>query len=131
MEKLRLNPLWLFLGWFIVISIIYLSVTPTPPDIYSHILNIDKLKHVFAYFVLMGWFSQLYRNRNIRVSYAIVFFIMGAILEILQGISQQRHFEYIDMLANGIGVMLALFIASIFKWNLFQLFENRMLSSKR
>jgi glycopeptide antibiotics resistance protein len=74
----------------------------------------DKIGHVLGYFGLMAWFGQLYpRPRHPRL--ALIFSALGMILEILQGLSGYRSFDYFDMLANLCGVLLGwLFAYSAF-----------------
>lgn len=98
---------WLLLGWILIFSVCYLSVTVSPPDFGMTFEYSDKLKHIFAYFVLMGWFAQIYKTTYGRLFYAAFFVLMGVTLEIIQGLGQARYFEYADMLANTIGVALA------------------------
>ena len=58
----------------------------------------------------MGWFAQLSKNRKQKLVMAIVFIVMGAILESLQYLNPVRQFGIDDMLANFLGVLLALLI---------------------
>jgi len=38
---------------------------------------------------------------------------MGAVLELLQGLSGYRTFQYADMIANAVGIFLGWFLAKI------------------
>ena len=102
---------WLSLGCILVGVIIYLSLIPKPPKL-SSIPDIDKIEHLLAYGVLMGWFSQIYLSRVSRIIWAVIFCLMGISLEIIQGLMGHRYFEYADMLANTAGVFLGLWISS-------------------
>ena len=104
---LTLQKFWLLLGWLLIFSVCYLSVTASPPDFGMTFEYSDKLKHVFAYFVMMGWFAQIYKTTYGRLFYVLFFVLMGVTLEIIQGLGQARYFEYADMLANSAGVALA------------------------
>ena len=66
----------------------------------------DKLGHILAYFVMMIWFSQLYLRR-IHAWLASGFNALGVAWEYVQGWSGYRDFEYMDMLADAIGVTVA------------------------
>jgi len=88
-------------GWAIVAVIIWLSVTPTPPQV--DVAQSDKIGHVIAYGMLMSWFCQLYRT---RIYYAAGFTLMGVALEFIQGQLGYRSFEVADMVANTLGVLL-------------------------
>ncbi|UCE90700.1 MAG: VanZ family protein [Pseudomonadota bacterium] len=95
--------LWLLVGWVLVAAVIYVSLTPKPPDVGIRIN--DKFSHLAAYAVLMGWFCQLYWQRGARLRNGLLLVAMGIALEIAQGLGQHRMFEYADMLANTLGVL--------------------------
>ena len=103
-KNLRWFKLWSVIGWLIITSVIYLSLTPDPIEI--DIEQGDKLGHILAYFVMMIWFSQLYLRR-MHAWLASGFIALGIILEYVQGWSGYRDFEYMDMLADAIGVTVA------------------------
>lgn len=107
---LRYLNLWISVGWMLILLVCYLSLTSRPPDLNIEIENIDKLNHFLAYFVLMGWFAQIYKTKRSRFKFVLFFILMGVTLEIMQGFSQVRSFEYSDMLANTTGVMFAWFV---------------------
>lgn len=107
---LRYFNLWLIIGWLLVLTMCYLSLIPKPPNFNIEFTNSDKIGHFSAYFVLMFWFSQLYKTSKTRLLYILFFILMGATLEVLQGLSSARTFEYADMLANTLGAGLAWFI---------------------
>lgn len=103
MHKLR-KP-WLALGWLWVAVLVYLSLTPEPPEP-VRFLNADKLEHTLAYGLLMLWFCQVYARRTQRLFAAALLVAMGIAMEFLQGMTGYRSFEYADMLANSTGVLL-------------------------
>jgi VanZ family protein len=106
MNDLKLKKLWLSIGWFLIALIWYLSLTPDPmPDMGMD--NSDKLGHFLAYGVLMGWFAQIYFNLRIRIGLVVAFIIMGILIEYVQGMTDYRSFQYADMLADSLGVLLA------------------------
>lgn len=104
-EKLHYRTLWLTLGWLLVATVWYLSLTPKPPKIDLGIEFFDKISHFTAYAAMMGWFIQLYSTTRTRLFYAAGFIGMGMVIEILQGMGPARLFEYADMLANSLGVV--------------------------
>jgi VanZ family protein len=93
---------WLILGWGLLLSVIYLSLTPEPPptDMFN---SGDKLGHLLAYATLMAWWSQL-DARHERL--ALLFVLMGLSLEIAQRFSGYRQGDVFDMAANSLGVGL-------------------------
>lgn len=99
----RHRRLWLSLGWALILSVIWLSLTPAPVEI--PVVEGDKLGHLLAYGALMVWFSNLYGNFNPRVILAIGLVAMGIALEFVQGWTGYRTFEIADMAANASGVL--------------------------
>lgn len=89
-----------------VAVVIGLSLMPAPPELDIDFDYLDKVEHSLSYFVLMGWFAQIYHAANIRLLFAVGLIVMGIGLEILQGLGGVRYFEYGDMVANSSGVLL-------------------------
>ena len=86
----------------------------------------DKLGHFLVYFGLMSWFVQLYQ-RSAHLWLLLAFIGLGVVLEILQGQTAYRMFEYADMLANSGGALLAWALASGAYKDLMRRFESRWL----
>ncbi len=101
----RFLRIWLAFGWLWVAAILWLSLMPMPPQPLTFDYS-DKLAHTLAYLFLMGWFAVAYRGRS-RIVAAAGLATMGVLVEILQGLSGYRYFEFADMVANGSGVLLA------------------------
>lgn len=125
---LRYFSLWLSIGWLMVFSLCYFSLVSDPPKFDVDFKHFDKVRHFIAYFVLMFWFAQLYKSKMNRYGYAIFFILMGAILEVMQGLGGVRYFEYYDMLANTAGVAAAWFITKKRCTTLFLTIEKRILN---
>ena len=106
-EPLRYRWLWLGIGWGVVGAIIYLSLTPAPPQPFR---IWDKAGHFLAYLLLTAWFLQIYRTGMARVAVAVVSIGLGAGLEVLQGLGGIRYFEFGDMLANTLGACTAVLV---------------------
>lgn len=105
--------LWHLLGWILIATVVYLSLTSSPPEILEFAFA-DKLKHLLAYGVLMGWFGQLYSGAKPQLLWALGFSLLGVAIEFAQGWGGQRTFDVADMLANGLGVLLAWWLGR--KW---------------
>jgi VanZ family protein len=99
---LKLRPLWVTGAWCVLVSIVVLSVMPSPPS--ADFESGDKVGHLLAYGVLMSWFASLYPAR--RPLLAIAFIGLGVALEFVQGALGYRTFEIADMVANTVGVLL-------------------------
>jgi len=91
-------------GWLWAAAIVFLSLTPSPPD--TGVEHGDKLGHLLAYGLLMFWFCFLYRYRYTRLAYGIGWIALGITLEFAQGATGYRSFEVADMAANSLGVLL-------------------------
>jgi len=110
MLSLRFGKLWLVLGWMLVALVVILSLWPKPPELIDFEQS-DKLSHIIAYMILMLWFSNIYPQSSSRLRLSIGFFAMGVCLEFLQSMTEYRQSSYADMLANGIGILVALYLA--------------------
>ena len=94
-------------------SILWLSLDADPPVPAWEVLSWDKLQHALAYAVLAlstGGVLQIFR-RSARVTWAAAFAVslgFGIGVEILQKLlTSNRQFEALDILADGIGALLA------------------------
>jgi VanZ family protein len=93
--------LWRFLGWTLVLTVVYLSLTPKPPP--TGVQFGDKIGHLAAYAALMGWWLQIHRRPE---RLALIFVLMGLAIELLQSLSGFRTGDIFDMAANTLGVGL-------------------------
>lgn len=123
---LRYFNLWLGIGWIMVFLLSYFSLVPNPPEFNVELKHFDKVRHFIAYFILMFWFSQLYKTSNARLFYVVFFTLLGVVLEILQGLCGVRYFEYNDMLANTLGIMVAWVITRGHLNSVLLFFENKL-----
>lgn len=119
---LRYRSAWLAAGWLLVGLVIYLSLTPHPPEPLSFD-QADKLEHALAYASLSLWFCQIYLALRQRVVVVAALVIMGVALEFLQGASGYRMFETADMLANSCGVLSGFLLARTRLGRVFVLIE--------
>jgi VanZ family protein len=78
---------------------------PHPPEPVSF-NGVDKLEHLLAYAGLMLWFCQVYPEYRTRMRLFVALTVMGVGIEFLQGLGGYRYFEYVDMLANTLGVVV-------------------------
>ena len=113
MHPLRFAKLWFTLGWLLIALIVFLSLWPEPPQPLDFEQS-DKFAHIVAYMILMLWFANLYPQSYHHVRLGTAFFAMGICLELLQGMIENRTFSYADILANGCGIVLALFLAKTY-----------------
>ena len=121
---MRHPRLWAVAGWTMVAAIVWLSVTPSPPEI--DVENADKLEHVIAYGTLTFWFCQLHAARRAQLAFVIGFIAMGVALEFVQGALAYRTFDTADMLANTIGALAGWAAARAIGPGLFGRIERRL-----
>lgn len=90
--------------------IIYLSLANLKGKLIVHFSYIDKVGHALAYFFLtIMWFITLIETNKKKII-IILCIAFGVLMEFLQAnLTSYRSFEYLDMLANTIGAILALF----------------------
>ena len=106
------------LGWGWVAAIVWLSLTPSPPQV--DVAYGDKLGHFGAYGLLMFWFALLYLAWPVRARYMLGFIAMGVVLEFLQGRFGYRTLDIADMVANTLGVLLGCAAALLLPKNFFR-----------
>ncbi|EDN66379.1 VanZ like protein [Beggiatoa sp. PS] len=87
-------------------AVFILSLIP-PPETMQALDSGDKVGHLLAYFVLMGWFAQIYHTPRQRFYLMIGFLLQGILLEILQDFNPMRQMDWQDVIANSIGILLA------------------------
>ncbi len=102
LQKLHFKRTWFALGVVLLVVIVTGSLVPVPKVDFP---ATDKLIHVLMYFLLMAWFAQVVDMRY-HLFLAIVFVLLGLLLEIAQHATGYRSFELADALANITGVML-------------------------
>lgn len=108
-DRLHYQNIWLACGCLLLFVIIYSSLTSAPIPL-PNINMADKYAHITAYCALMGWFGQLYKTKYQLTLFVIGFILMGVSLEYLQGMTGYRTFDYADMAANTVGVLLGLLL---------------------
>ena len=115
--------LWLLLGWLYVLLVLYGSLSRVP-DIDMPFDNTDKLIHFLMYFILAGWFVQLYSRRSQHIVILGSAILLGIIIEFLQGLTAYRSFDMLDALANSIGALSAFLLAGTSLALLLKRFDN-------
>ena len=73
----------------------------------------DKWHHALAYCACMFCWAQLYQRPVQRLKLAIAFAAMGVLIECIQYFTPTRSFEFLDMLANAIGVIIGWFLVTV------------------
>lgn len=108
MPSLHYRRFWQAGSWLALIAVTVLSLMPSPPQ--PPVLAWDKAQHAIAYAVL-GWsFLQAWEGRH-PLRWSVFLLAVGVAIEVLQGLSGERMFEWADMLADGAGIALGVVLA--------------------
>ncbi|MGY6215906.1 VanZ family protein [Methylolobus aquaticus] len=105
--RLRFPRLWQGVGWVMVVVVMWLSLTPHPPQPPS-LLAWDKAQHLTAYAGLMFWFRQAFAPHWRWPAFLLG---LGITIELLQGFTGARVADLFDIVANGLGVAIGLILA--------------------
>ena len=99
----------------LVLSIAIISILSIKEvNIESSVNSLDKVLHFlcFSYLTLIAWLSRIL-NKDLHV-YVIVL-AYGILIEIIQRFLPHRSFEYSDIFADFVGIIVGLIIIKIFK----------------
>jgi VanZ family protein len=100
-----------FSFWVLVAIVVYLSLKPkSAPQLIE--VN-DKLGHTLAYFALMSNGLLAFPSRD-KKWLAVLIFLLGLVIEILQGFIPGRFSSFYDLLANGTGIIIGWLFVLIF-----------------
>ena len=110
----------IFIAIFITVSIAIGSLVKPDLITLKSISVSDKTYHFIAYFFLMfSWLYAFLKNEKFQknIKYLILScLIFGIVIEILQGtITSYRTTSYLDILANSVGIGLAVLIFHFFE----------------
>ncbi|QNM85352.1 VanZ family protein [Polaribacter pectinis] len=96
---------------FITILIGYLSLMKMPKYA-PNVSGIDKWEHSFAYFTLtICWLFTFYKKPTKKYIVIISCILYGIVIEVLQStVTSYRTGDYLDILANTLGVLLGLLV---------------------
>ena len=107
--KTLLKDKIIFIAIAITVFILYLSLYKLP-DFDIKVNNIDKVYHLIAYYTLgITWLFAFYKLPKYKTVIIISCILFGIIIELLQYLlTNYRTADYIDAIANSLGVLLAL-----------------------
>ncbi|WP_439131738.1 VanZ family protein [Polaribacter sp.] len=114
-KTLLLNNL-IIIAIAITIGILCLSLIKVSNVPSMEIKNVDKVYHGIAYFSLtITWLFTFYKKPQKKYIVVVLCIFFGIIIEILQAnLTAYRSGDLLDVLANSLGVLLALLIFNIF-----------------
>lgn len=110
--KLRYAWLWWAIGYVLLVWTVNDSLERHPPN-FGGIFPNDKAIHFTGYFLLATWFAGVVRRSQYWLL-GVLLVAFSGLIEIAQGLMHNgRDAEWLDLLANTIGVTTALVIASL------------------
>jgi len=90
--------------------VLYLSLVKMP-SYNAGIVHLDKLQHCFAYFILSSLWLLVFSKKNKKYLIVLCCVLFGILIEVLQNeLTNYRTGDYLDVIANSIGVFLGLFV---------------------
>ena len=100
------------LAWLLNLLILVLSLAPINNQIPKPIERSDLIYHGLAYATVC--FLFLVSNERKKLWITLCLIVQGVVIEFLQP-HFNRHFEFLDMVANTVGVILAFTVFQSFK----------------
>lgn len=107
--RLRWHRIWIALGGAIMLWVLWMALTPDP-GITLEIPYGDKLLHATTFTCLMGWWGNVYRARRARGWAALGCLAFGVFIEFAQWLDPPRDADALDVLADGVGIAMALLL---------------------
>ena len=97
----------------VLVLLIYLHFMQAPSIDLINLNQVDKLAHVLMFFLTMMWFMYVTaKPHQLLVGVSLILF--GLVLEYIQmNFLPDRTFEWLDWIADGIGVVLCFFIVRV------------------
>lgn len=108
-QRLHWHTAWVVVGGLIMGWTVWMALTPDP-DITLPFAYGDKLLHTTTFACLMGWWGNVYRQRRPRVWAALACLAFGIFIELAQWFDPPRDADAFDVLADGIGILIALLL---------------------
>ncbi|MEO7066170.1 MAG: VanZ family protein [Rhodanobacter sp.] len=105
--RLHWHWLWVTLGAAFMAWTLWMALTPDP-DITLTFPDGDKVLHAITFTCLMGWWGNVYAGRRARVWAALGCLAFGVFIEFAQWQDPPRDADAFDVLADGIGILIAL-----------------------
>jgi len=122
-NQLKFHPYYATLAIVLIISIGFVSLMPSNGLPQTSFRNIDKLVHFSMYFILsisiaLGFFKLESLASFEKFSPFLLAFVYSFLIEILQEFAtNSRFFDIFDILANGIGCILAFVVLNALIFN--------------
>ena len=90
--------------WLILIAILFASSFLTMTAVF-HVLNIDIILHILVYSILAYTPMIAFRKRKTAILLSLAVAPLSFLFEFIHSIASGWGFEYLDALANNIGII--------------------------
>ena len=118
---LRFSRIWKTVNFFIILLITIIMLIPPTWLVSAGIsksffLN-DKFLHMCVFFTMTIWLSGQYTFDSFK-KIGFLLFLFGVFIEIIQFVLPYRDAELLDLLANLLGIFIAIVVANLgyFGW---------------
>ena len=95
------------IGAAIMLWTLWMALMPDP-DLTLSIPDGDKVLHAITFTCVMGWWGNVYTSRRARAWAALGCLAFGVFIEFAQWLDPPRDADAFDVLADGIGILIAL-----------------------
>ena len=102
--------IWMIIAWFALIAVTILSLIPLPE--LPKVPGTDKTHHFIAYGSI-AFFMAIRPTKRLSI-YLIAVIIWSGLIELIQPFVN-RYGEWMDLLANSIGLVIGYLTAIIFR----------------
>lgn len=99
---------WVAVGASLILLLLYGSLAPAKA--LPQLSGSDKIWHAGTYFIVMAYFSQIYSTVRTRALIGAALIALGIAIEFIQPYVN-RHFDWLDALANSIGVFAGIAVS--------------------
>jgi len=111
-KLLKDNSLFLAIAVTLTITVLSLIKLGVQPISFTYL---DKVEHAIAYTTLsFFWLLTFGLTKKKILLVILICVIFGAFIEVLQKTTSYRTFDYVDMIANTIGVLIGYLIFIFF-----------------
>lgn len=113
---------WLVIAIAYTIFVFFASLLPIKGDVGPQLLHKDKIVHVAIYIIFtIVWFAYFYNSskKNNYIKAIALSFCTGVLVEFLQEtLTLSRSADIYDIIANCLGIIIAILCIKHFKFNL-------------
>ena len=95
-----------------VFCVLVLALVPAPPRLFT--TGWDKSNHLLAFSVMAWLGARAFPQRMVLVLLGLLAY--GALIEILQSFTPTRSAEWLDLLADALGILVGWLIVSGWAW---------------